>query len=1199
METAKIKRFATTARLKLTQGVLLKLQQTGFDTRGNITDEPVLLQGGTMFRGRPISDESFYYRWQSLKGDIERYGVREVCERVAYTWFNRLAAIRILAKNGLIDPVIEYADHEMRIPQIVADARRGMNIPPMSDYDKLRWSHVAGNAAERDAQFLLLITAYCHSNPIIYRCFGRMQDYSELLLPDNILAQGEFVDMLNDKDAISDEDYRSPELIGWLYQFYISDRKSEVMDKKGQYKADEIPAATQIFTPNWIVKYMVQNTVGRIYLDNHPEATEHFKPRWKYLVEPAQPTPDEATYKFKELPELSLADFASGSGHILTECFDLLFDLYDYEDYSTREAVENIFTHNLTGIDIDTRAKQLATFALMLKACQRDRAFADAHVMPRVLDMPNVDRHTWEDLRGRMMNAHKVNWTSEKVNQELLEAFKLLEHADTLGSIIKFDISQETRDFILQCIDKQKTSPKYEEEFGEMFKGFEIILALSEKYAAIIMNPPYMGSAHFDATLSKYVKDNYEDAKADLFAVFMQVAINRLVDKGKYGMINMHSWMFLSTFENLRIMILEEQTIDSLLHLGTRTFDELSGEVVQNSAFVITKVNPTYTGHFSDPNHPEIPSCQAVCSRTANYFRVVDGKDCASKERMFLDALKNHTKGIYYPDVSQSQFKSIPSYRITGYWLSKKAISLFIHQIGDFATAKNGITTANNDYFLKLWFEISISRSTIAKQNGSQKWYKYNKGGGKRRWYGNLEYLINWFENGSELKSYKDSKGKKLASIRNESFYFKECISWSDIKSNGTSFRYYPIDYIFDASANSAFIDGNRKYEILGLLNTKLGDFFAETLNPGIHFKIGNFESVPFFLPESDITSKVKENIAISKEDWDAHETSWDFKTNELISLLKRGLGTITTSWGGSNPSSSAYLNLLYEEYKAKWIEKFKLIHANEEELNRQFIDIYGLQDELTSDVPMNEVTILQQGEISIENNEIVWHDDVIMKQFISYAVGCMMGRYSIDKPGLILANQGDGLKEYEAQVPNSRFEVDDDGIIPLLPADCGFPDNARARIIDFLKTVFGNETLSQNLNFVEQCLGKTLEQYLIKDFWKDHKSRYQNRPIYWLFRSKRGAFQCVVYMHRMTQWTADQVRHKYLLPYIDNLRNRLQQALDDRKQSTADKLRKAIDECEEYQERLKVVADRQIAFDLDDGVAKNYVLFGDVLAKI
>jgi len=1192
METTKIKRFATTARIKLTQGVLLKLQQTGFDTRGNITDEPVLLQGGTMFRGRPISDESFYYRWQSLKGDIERYGVREVCERVAYTWFNRLAAIRILAKNGLIDPVIEYADHEMRIPQIVADARRGMNIPPMSDYDKLRWSHVAGNAAERDAQFLLLITAYCHSNPIIYRCFGGMQDYSELLLPDNILAKGEFVDMLNDAEAISDDDYRSPELIGWLYQFYISDRKSEVMDKKGQYKADEIPAATQIFTPNWIVKYMVQNTVGRIYLDNHPEAAEHFRPRWKYLVEPAQPSLDKATYKFKDLPELSLADFASGSGHILTECFDLLFDLYDYEDYSTREAVENIFTHNLTGIDIDTRAKQLATFALMLKACQRDRAFADAHLMPRVLDMPNVDRHTWEDLRGHMMNAHMVNLTSKKVNQELLEAFKLLEHADTLGSIIKFDISQETRDFILQCIDKQKTAPKYEEELGEMFKGFEIILALSEKYSAIIMNPPYMGSAHFDATLSKYVKDNYKDSKADLFAVFMQLAINRLADKGKYGMINMQSWMFLSSFEKLRHTVLEEQTIDSLLHLGPHTFDELNGEVVQNAAFVVTRQSPQYTGHFSDPDHPEIPSCQAICTRTADYFRLVNGRDCADKERMFLDAKANQTEGIYFPEVSQANFEKIPGLNF-GYWASNRILNAFkvgqsIDDYSDFTGSQH--ITANNDIYLRFLWEIERTK----------KWKLYAKGGEFRKWYGNIEYVVDWSE--EAINYYSNNKtSNQLA----EKYVDQKGISYTDITSGGIGFRYFNGG-AFDKSGPVICKVKHEMY-FMGLLNSVVFKYVKPILNQTFHLQVKDIKSFPLIIFQSDIIdSIVKNNIAISREDWDAHETSWDFQGNELVDMTSDKYIDIMQDYGDwigamvdLAPPQLDSLKWRVDVLHTKWETQFERLHANEEELNSQFIDIYGLQDELTPDVPMDEVTILQQGEISIENNEIVWHDDVIMKQFISYAVGCMMGRYSIDKPGLILANQGDGLKEYEAQVPNSSFEVDDDGIIPLLPADCGFPDNARARIIDFLKTVFGLETLSQNLTFVEQCLGKTLEQYLIKDFWKDHKSRYQNRPIYWMFRSKRGAFQCVVYMHRMTQWTADQVRHKYLLPYIDNLRNRMQQAIDDRKQRTADKLRKAIDECEEYQERLKVVADRQIAFDLDDGVAKNYDLFGDVLAKI
>ena len=1181
MDTGQLKRFACQARVMLKQGVKNRLEALGFVEGAPLPEQPIRVQGATVYRGNVIEDEGFYDRWMALNDRIRLKGIPEVYEEAAYTWFNRLVALSILTRNDLCEPVLNYEDDVTRVPNIVTAARRG-RFPVMTESQRRSLMRLLDDDSKTFEQFNVLITAFCHNNPIIRACFGGITEYTEMLLPANVLAQGGFLDLLNHTDYITDDDFRSPELIGWLYQFYISERKDEVFAKKGKYTPDEIPAATQIFTPNWIVKYMVQNTVGRIYLDNHPEATEHFKPRWKYLVDPAQPSPGEATYKFKELPELSLADLACGSGHILTECFDLLFDLYDYEDYSTREAVENIFTHNLTGIDIDTRAKQLATFALMLKACQRDRAFADAHVMPQVLDMPDVDCYTWKDLGAHMMCALKAQLPSDKVNQELVEAFKLMEQAHNLGSIMKFDVSPETRDFIKECLHQQSIQHQFEENFANLFHGFEIILALTERYSVLVMNPPYMKATNMNDYLKGYVEKYYESSCFDMYSTFMNVAMNGIDKNGMLSMIVQPTWLVNSSFGELRQDILDNFHIDSLLHMGRGNFGNDWGSI----SFTLSKKNSKGLSHFFKLYErtfyriePEHISELFLTSKNNSDFRY---NFSSYSSNSFKCEHQNDAKKIHFV-CSQDRFKGIVNCPFCYSFSDEIIDTINKNCISQEFIPATGLQTGNNAKYIRAWFETSLRDRNI-------KWFPLVNGGDYRKWYGNFNDFIYWYNDGQEIKNCKSSV------LRNQQFYKKPGITWNRIASRGITLRAFPQGCFFDQAGDSMFCSDIEKLQVcMGYLNTKVAKTFFDMLAPTINLTAGMIGKLPYkpIKDYSEILNRTNQNISISREDWDAHETSWDFKENELLRTFRE-----ETELSGDQKALH-HIDVLLEYYKNHWEECFERLHANEEELNRQFIDIYGLQDELTPDVPMNEVTILQQGEISIENNEIVWHDDVIMKQFISYAVGCMMGRYSIDKPGLILANQGDGLKEYEAQVPNSRFEVDDDGIIPLLPADCGFPDNARARIIDFLKTVFGNETLSLNLNFVEQCLGKTLEQYLIKDFWKDHKSRYQNRPIYWLFRSKRGAFQCVVYMHRMTQWTADQVRHKYLLPYIDNLRNRLQQALDDRKQSTADKLRKAIDECEEYQERLKVVADRQIAFDLDDGVAKNYVLFGDVLAKI
>lgn len=1185
MDTTRLKRFTTEARNILLSGVVQRLTAIGFKPDGTVTEMPQLLGGGAVFMEN-VQSEDFYHKWMSLYQRMQSHTFREVAEEAAYTWFNRLVAIRIMAKNGLISDVLKYESEDVHVPVLVTEARQG-RMPQMDEASRQKLDALLLNDAWTDEQFALLIVAYCHSNPIIRKCFGKISDYTELLLPSNILKNDGFIDRLNADDYVSDEDYRSPELIGWLYQFYIAERKNEVFAKKGKFEADEIPAATQIFTPNWIVKYMVQNTVGRIYLDNNPYSD--IKDGMKYLVEPSDLTPNSSHLTLEDVHDLRVADLACGSGHILNECFDLLYQIYIEEGYNRRRAVEDIFQYNLTGIDIDTRAKQLAQFALLLKACQKDRSFADAHCMPRVMDMPQCDRYTWRDTAGHFNCYYNVA-ANEAINGELDDAFKLMEHADTLGSIMRFNVSPQTADYLHQAVKAYDDSPAHTEQFAPLVDGMRLILALTQKYAALVMNPPYMGSGNMNAELSNYVKKNYPDGKADLFAVFMLVAQERLAESGKYGMINMQSWMFLSSFEKLRTSLLDNLQIDNMLHLGPRTFDELSGEVVQNTAFVVSIHRPDHSGI---------------------YFRLVDGKDCSDKEQMFL-AVEN-----CYPNVSQKNFEKIPGCPI-GYWVSEKIFSRFAGNLALSAVCKptQGLATADNARFVKYWHEVNLAKigfgcdSSEEAWKTKKKWFPYNKGGAARKWYGNQELVVNWENDGEEIKSFAP------AVIRNSTFYFKPSIAWSLTSSVGNAFRYFPQGFIFDVNGMSLFTDN---IGLISYLNTKLCRYFLSVINPTLACQIGNVAVLPYCHIDSKTeTSLAKQNISISKQDWDAHETSWDFEENKLLAVDEQTYidninWTVEQHFRETgehiciDPAAPELgsLEWLVEQYKQKWTRLFLQLHDNEEQLNRQFIDIYGLQDELTPDVPLDEITILQQGEITIDNSQITWHDDVIVKQLISYAVGCMMGRYSLDHKGLILANQGDGQKEYEVLVPNSRFAIDDDGIIPLMSVNNELTDHITLRFKTWLGIAFGEENLMDNLNFVERALDKRLEDYFLKDFWKDHKKMYQNRPIYWLFSSKRGAFQCIVYMHRMNAYTAERVRTKYLLPHIEWLMTKQAEMqanaanLSARERKELDNIGKQIDECREYHDRLHEVADQQIAFDLDDGVLVNYAKFGDVLAKL
>ncbi|RHK92324.1 BREX-1 system adenine-specific DNA-methyltransferase PglX [Phocaeicola plebeius] len=1213
MDTNRIKRFATEARNILKTGIAAKIMTLGFDRKGNVAEEhrPQLMQGGTLWNGK-LYTEGFYHQWMSLFNRVQEKGINEVYEEAAYTWFNRLCAIRILQKNNLCSPVLQYTD-AARTPVIVDQARQG-HLPPMKEDLRQRIIELLDDDTKVTEQFALLITAWCHDNPIINQCFGSMADYTELLLPNNILTEGGFVDMLNHTEFITDEDFQSPELIGWLYQFYISERKDEVFAKKGKFEADEIPAATQIFTPNWIVKYMVQNTVGRIYLDNNPYETALQK-KWQYLVEPSEKTPAESILRYEELTDLKVADLACGSGHILNECFDLLYDLYIAEGYGRGEAIENIFKHNLTGIDIDNRAKQLATFALLLKACQKNASFADAHCLPHVWAMPKP----WDEEKNGLVREFLPHFFLGQENQthvnELIACFDLMQHADSLGSIMKFELSDSTQLLVKQTVEYWYNQNFIPEAIRAQLPAFELILALTEKYHALVMNPPYMGAGSMNEVLSKYVKKNYSNSKTDLMAVFMEVCILHLYEKGKYGMINLPSWLFLSSFEALRKDLISNYHIDSLLHMGRGIFGIDWG----STCFIVTKAKSSAKGVYFKLHQRTFQHIyfthigQLFLQVQKNHELKYDFTTYRDEDVTNIDVynFKHSNNGLkLYFEPNQSDFEKIPGCPI-GYWISPNILRIFTSNLALSAVASPcvGLQTADNARFLRLWFEVSRSRIGFGFENAASaarsglKWFPITKGGPFRRWYGNMTYVVNWENNGKELKNFKGSV------IRNEKRYFTlSGCTWSTISSGKPSFRYFDKSWLFETKGSVCFPnDENIIFILMGYLNSPITFACLQMLSPTLDYHEGPMGKIPFknIMDLESISTLACKNMKISKSDWDAHETSWDFQHNELLNMdvqiPREELRLDSIEWR-------------MEQYKKKWEQMFCQLHENEEELNRQFIEIYGLQDELTPDVPIDEITILQQGEVSFvpsaEGEDapkvMKWNDDVIIKQLISYAVGCMMGRYRLDKPGLHIAHPEPTAEEIAPYSYHGRkYDIDDDGILPLMNSDCGFSDNAPLRMADFVRIAFGEETQVENLNYMEQCLGKTLEQYFVKDFWKDHKKMYQNRPIYWLFASKKGTFQVIAYMHRMNAYTVERIRAKYLLPFIEHLEQETKK-LDMRRAELTTKeskqlqtLQKQLDECREYHERLQVVAEQAISFDLDDGVVVNYAKFGDVLQKI
>lgn len=1177
MNTSALKNFAQEARQLLREGVEHRLDYWGFNAKWNTTAEVEAVKGGYTLRGKVYDDSTVPVKWNKLKTAIGNTSFDEVVEKAAYTWFNRLMAMKILSQNGYETPQLDYLSEETNTPAILERARRGQ-FAFLNYVEQQRLQTVLTDYEKEKEAFAILLIGFCHHHPLLQGIFGSIDDYTELLLPDDILTENGFLYFLNTSDAITDEDYKQVELIGWLYQFYISEKKDEVFagfKKNKKAEAKDIPAATQIFTPNWIVKYLVQNTLGRTWLDAKPDSD--LRKDWIYLVEPSETNNTVAPKQESlNLETLNFLDPAVGSGHILVEAFDTFYAMYKAEYYSPEEAVQSILQNNLFGLDLDLRAVQLAKFALILKAAQYSRTVLEGKILPHVYAMPQSRVFTKEEIKIFLSEAHTV------FADELFRALHTMEQANNLGSIMLLEISEGGNKAIREREQYWQMHPAQtleEEIVKEVFPVYiSILQILNNKFSCIAANPPYMGQRNMNGRLKSYINDHYPLSKNDLFAVFIEKMIKFSRNSGYIGCITMESWMFLSSYEKMRINLLSNFTIKSLTHFGWHIIGIAFG-----TASVIFRKEKPINNHKGVYSYLEIHNIDRIKNIPFEFPIKTNGRYC---------------------EIVQTEFGKVPSSPIA-FWISEREKNLYKdgQLLGSHSYPRKGLDTGENELFLKLWPEVSFKKTYIYNVDGTSKWFPYNKGGEYRRWYGNRENLINWLDNGTEIKSRLTLVQKK-PTIRNADFYFRKGFTWTTVSSGGFSARYTPEGSLFDNGGCTLFSDQHLEY-FGGLINSVIGKRYLEFLSPTLNFQPGDISRILLIQDINlidDVESLVKKSIALAKIDWDSRENSWDFHTSPLITNKQKSL------------------ELGYQEWLQQISKDLFQLHANEEELNRIFIEIYGLREELTPELALKDITILKeeldynaldQLQRPYDNQLVPIHADVVMQQLISYAVGCYFGRYRLDKPGLHIAHPNPAEEELMAysisMVDNNNFlfSIDDDAIIPLMGSNGNFTDDMLHRVKEFLTIVWGDDTLTANLNFLQQQLGKDLEDYLVKDFWKYHTKTYSKKPIYWLFASKKGAFQVLVYMHRMNAYTPAKIRSKYLIPHISWLANQLRDmennaaTLSKVELKKLDSIRKQLTECEEYDLLLKDLADKQISFDLDDGVTKNYALFEGVVAPI
>lgn len=1162
MDTGKLKKFAQEARTQLMAQVAAKL-------------ELVLAEGSAARREAPAAVKE-------LLGEIAHSDKQQVIEKVAYTWFNRFTALRFMDANGLTNPrVVTPAEGQTR-PELLADAAAGHMDETIPEPTRNTVAALLdGRTPSRDAQgeaYRLLLVAACNGwHEHMPFMFEKIRDYTELLMPEDLLSQDSILSRM--RSVMADEGCQDVEVIGWLYQFYISEKKDQVfaaLKKNVKISAENIPAATQLFTPHWIVRYLVENSLGRLWLLNRPQS--NLAARMDYYIAPEEPETDFLRVAKPE--DIRVCDPACGSGHMLTYAFDLLHAIYEEEGYDAGEIPALILTNNLHGIEIDDRAGALASFALAMKAAAKlgRRRFLRLEAKPNICVLQNV-RFTPSEMQDVTVVVGRDLFTAE-----LRETLDQFEQAKNFGSLILPKLRDPAEVARVVRMKDFGSDLLLREVQERVLSVLEMAESLSPKYHVVVANPPYMGRSGANGLLASWAERNYPESRADLYSMFIERCAALSRDSGFFAMITMNGWMFLSTFEKLRKRLMRKHHIVSMAHLGERAFDSIGGAVVSTTAFIF-QVKP-------------------ALSRKGIFLRLVEGRSEAEKRQALLEACRDSGSAIR-SRASAEDFSKISSAPIA-YWVSPKLFRLFQNgvPIKDFVFSRDGLNTGNNESFIRYFWEVAKSRSFAGAPNAESfwesgcRWAPLIKGGSYRKWFGNLQHVITYDAAGFAVLAMS---GNKLPSREN---YFRECFSWTRISSPAGSFRYYPQGAVFESASLCVYSENSENLRvILGFSNSVLAPSQLAALSPTVNLLSGYYDML--VVPrldgqERNVLTVCEDCISLARADWDSYETSWDFAALSILSI-----DHCDQSLAGS-----------YAHIRAHWQAMTDQMKRLEEENNRIFALASGLEDELIHHVPLEVITLTCNpayrygGKASNEELEERLRADT-MAEFLHYAVGCMFGRYSIDVPGLILANQGEGLADYLARVPNPRFDVDPDNVIPVLEGEW-FADDITERFRKFLRVTFGEEKFQENIAFIEDALGKDIRKWFTKDFFDYHVRRYKKRPIYWMFSSPKGTFNALIYMHRYRPDTVSVVLNDYLRELISKLqaeRARLEKLADDASVSQAQRTRavkeigtvvKQIDELTAWErDVIFPLAQAKIEIDLDDGVKANYPKFGAALKPI